>query len=275
MVGQTTHKRGGRSWAAWMTAAVVFGVAVPAWGQPEKLPTAEEVLDKAVDALGGKAALEKHRNRVSKGTFEIPAMGQKGTLHSFEAEPNKYYQVIELPGGLKVESGSDGEVYWDVQPQGARILEGEEKAFKERDSRFNGPLHWRTLYKTVECVGIEKVDEQPCYKVVMTPERGAPQTIYYDTDSYLALRMDVVLKTPQGPIQAELRFADYKKVDGVRLPHKLTQKMLGMEQVMSIETIECNAEIPAERFALPQPVKALVEQSKATTKPAEAEKEKP
>jgi len=258
-------------------AAVVIlsGTSRPAWAQAEKLPTAEEVLDKAIDALGGKAAMEKQHTRVSKGTFEIPAAGQKGTLISYEAAPDKYYQVIELAGGGKFEGGSDGEVYWEATPQGARILEGEEKALKVRDSRFNAPLYWRTLYKKVECTGTEDVDGRPCYKVVMTPELGTPQTYYYDCKSYLALRMDLVLKTPQGPIPAEIRFTEYKKADGVLIPQKIVQKVLGGEQIMNVDSIECNVDIPAERFALPEAIKGLLATSKTTTKPAAPEKDKP
>jgi hypothetical protein len=254
---------------------VLAGTGTPAGAQEERLPTAEDVLDRAVEALGGKAALEKHHTRVSKGTFEIPAVNQKGTLVSYEAAPNKFYQAVELPGGLKSESGSDGEVYWDVAPQGARILEGEEKAFKVRDSRFNAPLYWRSLYQKVECVGVENVDDHPCYKVVMTPEVGAPQTCYYDRQSFRMLRMDVVVKLPQGPLPAVVRFDDYKKVDGVLIPHKITQRSLGLDQILTVDTIECNVDIPAERFAPPEPVKALLEKSKTTTKPAAPEKGKP
>jgi hypothetical protein len=275
-------ERGGRvgSWwpgislAVLATAVTLASTGRPALAQEKKLPVAEEVLDKAIEALGGKAAMEKQHTRVSKGTFVIPAAGQKGTLASFEAAPDKYYQTIEMSGGMKVESGTDGEVYWVLTRQGPRILEGEDKALKARDSRFNALLYWRSLYKTAACTGVEDVDGHPCYKVVLTPELGPAQTYYYDCQSYLARRMDLTLKGPRGPAPTEIRFDDYKKVDGVLVPHKITQTTLGIEQVVSFDTIESNVAMPADRFAIPEAVKALLEEPKTTTRPAAPAPEK-
>ncbi len=253
---------------------VLSGVDQPALAQDKPLPVAEDVLDKAIDALGGKTAMEKHHNRVSKGTLAIPAANQKGTLTSYEASPNKYYQVVELQGA-KVESGTDGDVYWLLAPQGPRIFEGEDRALKVCDSRFNAPLYWRSLYKTAECTGVEDVDGHPCFKVVLTPELGPAQTFYYDCQTYVARRMDIILKRPQGPAPTEVRFDDHKKVDGVLIPHKITQKTLGVEQILSLDTIEVNVELPADRFAVPEPVKALLAKAPAATRPATGGGEKP
>jgi hypothetical protein len=254
--------------AALASAMALCGVDRPSLAQEKPLPVAEEVLDQAIEALGGKAAMEKQHTRMSKGTFAIPAAGQKGTLVSYEQAPDKDYQVIEV-GGTRIESGTDGQVCWVVSPQGAKLLEGDDKALKARDSRFNAPLYWRSLYKTAECTGIENVDDHPCYRVVLTPDVGPPQTCYYDCQSYLQRRMDVTLKLPQ-PAPTEIRLDDYKKVDGVLFPFKIVQKTLGLEQVVTLDTIECNVTVPADRFALPEPVKALVETSKSTTKSASA-----
>jgi hypothetical protein len=94
------------------------------------------------------------------------------------------------------------------------------------------------------------------------------QTFFYDCQSYLARRMDLTLKLPQGKAPTEIRLDEYKNVDGVLIPHKITQKTLGVEQIMTLDTVECNVAVPADRFALPEPVKALLEKSKTTTQPA-------
>ena len=47
----------------------------PAATAETRLPSADEILDKYVEALGGKAAFEKFRSRVVKGARELPAMG--------------------------------------------------------------------------------------------------------------------------------------------------------------------------------------------------------
>jgi hypothetical protein len=259
-----------------LAAVGLPGVVGRSWAQEEKLPKAEEVLDRAIEALGGKAALEKIHNRVSKGSFEMPAQGTKGTVVSYEAAPNKSYTAIDLPGMGKVESGTDGEVYWELSPMvGARILEGEEKAFRVREGRFNAPLYWRELYKKAECVGTDTVDDHPCYKIVMTPEIGSPQTVYYDRKSYLTLKVDMTVKGPMGEMPVEVLIDDYKKIDGVMVPHKIVQRMMGMEQTLTLDRVENNVDIPADRFALPEAVKALLATTKPETQPASTTRPKP
>jgi hypothetical protein len=227
------------------------------------------VLDKAIEATGGKAAFEKVHNRATKGTVEITPPGMKGTLMVYEAAPSKKYVVIELEGGPKEESGTDGQVFWQISQTGARVLEGEERALHAREAVFNGELQWRKLFKKAECVGVEDVDGKPCYKIVLTPEEGRPETRYYDRKSYLLQKSEITVMTGMGEIPVKTMYTDYKKVDGMLFPLKATQDAGGMQQmVVTLTSITHDAEIPADRFALPASVKALAEKSKGESKPA-------
>jgi hypothetical protein len=80
------------------------------------LPSAETVLNKFLDATGGRAALEKRHNQVEHGTVEMAAMGIKGDMIIYEAEPNKNRMVIDLTGIGKIESGTDGTIAWENNP---------------------------------------------------------------------------------------------------------------------------------------------------------------
>ena len=82
----------------------------------ETLPTVDQVLDKYVEALGGKAAIEKATSRVGKGIFEIPEFGATGTLTLYAKAPNKTAVVIDVPGFGVVKQGCDGNVAWDDNP---------------------------------------------------------------------------------------------------------------------------------------------------------------
>ena len=59
------------------------------WAADEPLPKGEEILDKFVDATGGKAAYLKVHNEMWKGTFELVGKGVKGVATSYRAEPNR------------------------------------------------------------------------------------------------------------------------------------------------------------------------------------------
>src|SRR5215208_2779319 len=72
------------------------------------MPTADQILDKYVQALGGKAAIEKVNSRVSKGNFEIPAMGAGGPIEMYAKAPNKNLVIINIPGFGTIQQGFNG-----------------------------------------------------------------------------------------------------------------------------------------------------------------------
>lgn len=230
----------------------------------EKLPEAEKILDKYVEVTGGKAAYGKLKNRVSKTIFEIPAQGIKADLTVYAARPNKLYTLLESDAFGKIEKGTDGEVAWELSMmQGPQIKEGDEKVLMMREATFDGVIQWRRLYPKVECAGLETVDEQPCYKVVLTPAEGAPVTRYYGKQSGLLNKVEMSLTIPMGTIPFESYLSDYKQVDGVLLPHKVRVLVMGTERFITTQSVEHNVKLPADRFKLPEDVRALVEKKAA------------
>lgn len=105
----------------------------------ESLPTADHILAAYVDALGGKAAIEKITSRLTKGTFEIPAMGAAGDFENYAKTPNKTILTFTLPGFGIFQQGFDGTVAWAQDPtSGLRELTGVELAAVKLDADFTG-----------------------------------------------------------------------------------------------------------------------------------------
>ena len=74
---------------------------------------------------------------------------------------------------------------------------------------------------------METVDGQECYKVVLTPAEGKPETMYFQKKSGLAVKTTTVAVSPMGEIPVEVLVANYKNFDGVLAPAKTTQKAAG------------------------------------------------
>src|SRR5258706_11990987 len=234
--------------------------ALPAvWAADDALPKAEAILDRYVEVTGGKAAYEKRKTEVVTGTMAFPAQGLKGTMTRYGAEPNQSYVTIELEGIGKLESGTSGGISWDKNPiMGARVKSGEEKAQASRESRFNEPIHWRELYSKAETVAVEAVDGDDCYKVVMTPTEGKPETQYFSKKTGLIVKSVLTAVSPMGEIQAEGFSSDYKEFGGVKVPTKIVQKAAGQEFIVTIETVKINESLPSDRFEPPTEIKALL-----------------
>lgn len=71
-------------------------------------PSADAIVDKYVQALGGKAAIEKITSTSAKGTFDLPAMGVSGTVEMYRKAPNKEYLIVSISGFGDVKRGYDG-----------------------------------------------------------------------------------------------------------------------------------------------------------------------
>jgi hypothetical protein len=223
------------------------------------LPKGETLLDKYIEVTGGKAAYSKMHGQMMTGTMEFPAMGLKGKLTIYSAEPDKQYFEIDLEGVGKMTEGSSGDVAWaNSAMQGPRLKEGGEKTDSLMRAKFNGELNWRDQYKTVETVGTETVDGKECYKVVATPKSGNPKTLWYGKDSNLMVKMSAVTPTPQGDIQSDTTLADYRKEGDILMPHKILVKAGPMDFAMTVDSVKINPEIPKNTFDVPDEVKALI-----------------
>ena len=241
-----------------VATGLLAGIALPHLVAAD-LPKAETILDKYIEVTGGKAAYQKLHSHMESGTFELPAMGVKGTLTSYRAEPDLAYTEIVLEGIGKMQVGSDGKVAWTNNPmQGPHIQEGAERAQAMQTERFNGELHWREIYKTAETTGIEAVDGKDCYKVVLTPAEGSPATHFYDKESGLLTKFSIVSQSAMGEIPTDSFPTDYRKEGDILMAHKVRQTAAGQEVVITIDTVKVNPEIPKSRFDLPDEIKALV-----------------
>lgn len=225
----------------------------------ESLPKAESILDRSVEATGGKAAYDKIHNAVEAGTFELPAQGVKGKATIYTAEPDKNYQTIEIEGVGKFEAGSNGDVAWDNSVlQGPHLKTGDEKAEALQSATFNAPANWRKMYSKVETTGTATVNDHQCYVLTLTPKAGKPITEYYDQKSALLIKTVASRATAMGDVTVETWYDDYRKEGDLLVPHKLTNKGAGQEFVITITSTSFNSELPANTFDIPPDIKALM-----------------
>lgn len=216
-----------------------------------------QVLDRMIEASGGKA-LDKVKNRVSTGTIDFKSLGVTGTITLTQAAPNKSRAVSDMKGIGKSEQGCDGKLAWETSDmQGARLIEGEEREVILRQTAMTFDSDWRKYYNKYELQGEETVADKSCHKLVLTPTVGKDETWFVDQKTYLPVRTIMTIKTPMGEITVQSDFDEYKSVDGVQMPRKLTQTVMSMEIVTTLDKIEHNADLPKDAFDAPAAVKAL------------------
>ncbi len=253
-------------------AAAETPAAAPAAETPAaNLPAAEQIIERAIAACGGREALEKIHSRVTRGVLEIPAVGIKAALTVYTAAPNKVFNVAESDALGRIASGTDGAVYWESSAMtGPRIKEGEERAAAIRESTFHNDLEWRSLYKQAETVGVATIGDRECYQVAMTPTEGKVEHFYYDMKDHFLRKTQATLVSPMGEISVEAFVDEYRLQDGVQVAFRSRQVLMGMqEMIFTVESMEHNVAIPDSIFALPAEIQALVAKQAQDAAPAE------
>ena len=218
---------------------------VPAAAKADAMPSVDQILDKYVQALGGKAAIEKVTSTLITGTFELPAMGMSGSLEIYAKAPNKNAIVINLSGFGLIQSGFNGTIAWSQDPQsGLRELTGAELADTKRDAEFHKDIKLKQVYPKMTLTGKDKVGERDAYVIEATPADGKPEKMYFDTQTGLLLRRDIDRESPQGAAHVETYFEDYKETGGVKTP--FTIKIVRPEISFTLKTTEVKQNVPID-----------------------------
>jgi hypothetical protein len=216
------------------------------------MPTADQIVEKYVQAIGGKAAIEKQTSRVSKGTFDLPAFGASGTAEIYEKAPNKTASVITIAGFGVVQEGYDGKIAWSQDPQsGLREKAGAELASAKLDAEFLKPLKIKQLYPKLVVKGKDKVGDKEVYVVEATPVESSVETWYFDTQTGLMLRQDAERESPQGKQPIQVYLDNYKDVDGIKLPFKIHQVTPAFTIDIKIDEVKHNVPIDDAKFNKP------------------------
>lgn len=215
-------------------------------------PTVDQILDKYEQAIGGRQAVEKITSRVTKGTFEIAAMGLKATMETYAKAPNKSLAIQNFSGVGEAREGYDGKIAWAQDPMtGLREKSGAELATTVRESDIHADIKTRQLYSKLELKGKEKVGDRETYVILATPAEGAPVKMYFDTQTWLLAREDTEIDTPQGKFPINATMEDYRDVDGVKMPFtiRVESPMGGM--VIKTTEVKHNVAIDDAKFNKP------------------------
>jgi hypothetical protein len=241
-------------------AAATFAWTLSGWAQdaPKASITPEEIMEKSIQATGGREALTKMTSLVNTGTLDIVAMGAKATTEMYAKAPDKHLTVTKVEGYGEIKQGYDGKIGWSMEPQRGLVdLSGDALAIVRREAQFNGDLKWKELYPKAEVTGKEQVGGRDCWVLKLTPAEGTPVVRYYDAETFLMTKVLMTTETPQGPAEVPIELSDWRDIgNGVKGPYTVKVTMPGVgELITKFTDVKYNVEIDDAKFAKPQPDK--------------------
>lgn len=209
------------------------------------MPTIEQILDKYVQALGGKAVVQKLTSRAMKGTLSAPAFGATGTIEMYAKSPNK--QLTEMASSIlgTWRLGFNGRMAWEDEDGEIQEL----AVFPRREADFYLPIKMQELYPRIELRGKEKVGNREAY-LLEAPRAGNPKRWYFDTGTGLLLRTEA--RNLKGELLNREDYSDYRAVDGLQIAFGICQiDEEGTEFIIQISEVKHNVPIDDSRFDKP------------------------
>jgi hypothetical protein len=232
-----------------------------AWAPIVSAQTVDEVIEKSITAMGGRAAMEKIKTRTMTGTLALstPAGDIPGTVEVTNAAPNKLRTVIKADlsafgaGQLLIDQRFDGTTGYMINSmQGDQPITGGQLENMKSNSFPHPFLDYKAKGVKATLSGKEKVGEKDAFVVVFEPATGSPVRQFIDAESFLPVRSMVKITTPQtGEIEQTADSSDFRDVDGVKVPFsvKLTNAMQGV--TMTFTKVENNIAVDDKMFVKP------------------------
>lgn len=199
-----------RKWRIGIAALIL--AALPALGRPS-MPTVQDILDRYLTALGGRAELEQITSMTIRGTLELPAQKITGATVEFFQPPDRFAAITQIPGYGTLRTVYDGDKGWKEDPQqGAIELSGLELA----DLRRRSDLHWNlklsSFYPGLKVIGQDIVDGKKAWKLEAA-DGGWTYDFWFAADSGLLVQFDTDRHTPDG--KSSVKIGDYRRVGHV------------------------------------------------------------
>ena len=216
-----------------------------------ELPTVDAILDKYVAAIGGREAQRKITTRVTRGRVDVPGVSFGGKVEVYAKAPNKSLTVMNVePMGL-FKHGFDGRTSWNLSDNGLNVSSViDREAILDAD--FYRDIRLKELYTRLKVTGKVKEGFRHVYVVEATPRGGTAENFYFDVDTGLLVRRDLTRPGAKGPVRAEVYFSDWRELDGVKIPFKMTHAMPTVKLVTTIEEVKHNVPVDDALFRRPQ-----------------------
>jgi photosynthetic reaction center cytochrome c subunit len=225
--------------------------------QVPNAPSADQLLDKYLQARGGAQRLAGFTSFVGKGTYQGYGEGEKRPIEIFVKAPDQLTTVIHRETGDSITT-FDGHSGWIASPAANSpvtmiAMTGGDLDAAKVDANLFFPTqvkqalsNWRVGFPTT-------VDDRDLQVVEGTTARGVRIKLYLDPESGLLVRQVRYIDTPMGLNPTQVDYADYREISGINVPFRWTVTWLDGRSTYELNELRPNVPIEAGKFGKPAP----------------------
>ena len=228
--------------------------------QAPNAPSADQILDKYLQARGGAQRLAGFTSFIAKGTYQGYGEGEKSPIDIFAKAPDQLATIIHRVTGDSVTS-FDGRSGWIASPAlnspvTMIAMTGGDLDAAKVDANLFFPAQikqalskWRVGFPTT-------IDDRDVQVIEGTTARGVQVKLYFDPETALLVRQVRYVDTPVGLNPTQIDYGDYRDVSGIKLPFRWTVTWLDGRSTYQLSELQPNVAVDSAKFAkpaLPQP----------------------
>ena len=130
---------------------------------------------------------------------------------------------------------------------GPMLLEGRQLDEKRFDSEFYSELRSESRYASVTTLEQVDFEGRPCYKVRLVRKSGGEDIEFYDVATGLKAGSTTTRETQMGTVTGTTIESEYRKFGNLLQPTKVVSHIGGLDQVITISSIEHDRVPPSVR----------------------------
>jgi predicted TIM-barrel fold metal-dependent hydrolase len=190
---------------------------------PGLQPSANELVEGYIQALGGEEALAKITSRGAKGSFYVPSYGSRGSYQEYAVAPNSLIRTFHVEGYGVTQRCVKGEIGWSEDPEyGVRDVTGDRLMELRLEAELSHPLSLRSRFSELQFAGRTSIEGSELFEIRALYDDRIPVTLWFDPATRLLACIERPETFPDGSsVRARMHYEDYRSVDGVMVPHTL------------------------------------------------------
>ena len=224
--------------------------ADPAAEGRTNLPSADDVIEKYTQAVGGAAAIQNVSSRVESGTVTF-GVGPRFPIEILSKSPWRQAMIVHLPAGDS-STVFDSQNGWFRSPAGpVRDMPQADIEGAKLDADLQFPMNVKKTFQALKVIRTERVSEHDAILLVATNSSGPPLCLFFDRQTGLLLRQLRFSMSPLGLNPTQIDYADYKTIDGIQVPLHLV--ITRPNRTLDIHLLQVKQDVPVDdaKFARP------------------------
>jgi outer membrane lipoprotein-sorting protein len=245
----------------WILGAVLLAAlaTLPGYGQkaaPAGSKEAMAVVDKLIEAMGGRKLLESIKDTTVSGTAEIVQFGITVPITIYMKEPDKLRMDITIAeANMTVIQAFDGQKGWFTNLQTGATEEMPDFMAKElaRGARENQALLHPQKAGVIYALKPKEAIAGKDYIVLeQTQPDGHKTTLCLDPETYLPYKsVSLAVDQSGAEVDSEEFSTNYQKVGGVMIPYSIRQVQNGSDAMrITVTAVTFNTSLDDAFFIL-------------------------